>query len=396
MSEAPAPKPPLAGIRVLELGSSIAGPAATRLLADLGAEVFKVEPPGGEQLRTWGVPAPDGTSWWFKSHNRNKALLSFDLRNEADVATVRRVALACDVVLENFRPGWLAAKGLGAAELRALKPELVYISISGFGQDGPYADRPGYGNIAESMGGLRYISGDPDGPPMRTGVSIGDEIAGLYAVVGALAGLLARNRDGRGDTVDVSLTESCFSLLEATLPEYVQAGKVNRRMGNRYLRAAPSGVYPTSDGEWIAIGGNGQGIFRRLAEVMGSPGLADDPRFVTNQARVTNSVELDRLIENWTRSLTVEEAARRLTAQGVPAGPVMSIEQITRHPLFVERGSIASVPDDDGTPIATYRPVPRFSEHPQRLERAAGAVARDQDAVLERLGLLSQMAKNGG
>ena len=184
-------------------------------------------------------------------------------------------------------------------------------------------------------------------------------------------------------------------MLEATLPEFVHAGKVNRRMGNRYLRAAPSGVYPTSDGEWIAIGGNGQGIFRRLAEVMGSPGLADDPRFATNQARVANSVELDRLIEAWTRSLTLDEADRQLGAKGVPAGPVMSIEQIVRHPLFEERGSIASVPDENGTQVATYRPVPRFSEHPQRLERAAGAVARDQDEVLERLGLVHQMANKG-
>jgi formyl-CoA transferase len=381
------PPAPLAGIRVLELGSTVAGPAAGRLLGDLGAEVFKVEPPEGDQLRTWGELAPDGTSWWFKSHNRNKHLLSFDLRHTADAAVVRQIALACDVVLESFRPGWLDERGLGPQSLRRIKPELIFASISGYGQTGPYAKRPGYGNIAEAMGGLRAITGDAEGPPMRMGISIGDELAGLYTVVGILAALHARTRDGGGDTIDVALTESSFSLLEAILPEYGALGKVAARTGNRYLRAAPNSVYPTRDGEWLAIGANGQAIFRRFAAAMGRPALADDPRFATNQARIAHSAELDLIIEGWTRSLDRETAGAELAAAGVPAGPVMSIAAIAADAQFVAREAIRHIPDDDGTPVATYAPVPRFGEHPARLERAAGRIGRDQDFALDVLGI---------
>jgi crotonobetainyl-CoA:carnitine CoA-transferase CaiB-like acyl-CoA transferase len=385
--------PSLVGVKVLELGSSVAGPAAGRLLADLGADVYKIEPPEGDQLRTWGELAPDGTSWWFKSHNRNKHLLSFDLRKAEDVALVKRIALSCDVVLENFRPGWLESKGLGAESLRAQKPDLIYASISGFGQDGPYAARPGYGNIAESIGGLRYLTGDPEGPPVRLGISIGDELAGLYAVIGVLAALFARKRDGRGDAIDVSLAESCFSVLEATLPEFAHAGKVARRMGNRYIRAAPSGVYPTRDGGWIAIGGNSQGIFRRLTATIGAPELADDPKFATNQARMANAEELDVAIEAWTRVRDLGDAVALLVAADVPAGPVNSIADIVADPQFGARGAIASVAADDGTSVTTFGLVPRLREHPSRLDRAAGALDRDREAVLRELGLLEAAAK---
>lgn len=377
---------PLEGVRVLELGSTIAGPSAGRHLADLGAEVIKVEQPEGDQLRTWGELAPDGTSWWFKSHNRNKRLVTFDLRKPEDVETVRALALSCDVVMENFRPGWLEERGLGPATLRARKPDLIFVSISGYGQTGPYATRPGFGNIAEAMGGLRFITGEADGPPMRMGISIGDELAGLYAVIGVLAALRARSQDGRGDVVDVSLIESTFSLLEATLPEYVHCNRINERTGNRYLRAAPNSVYPTRDGAWLAIGGNSQSIFRRLATLIGKPELIDDPRFATNQARAANGPALDAIVADWTRTLDVEPANAALAAAGVPAGPVMSIAAIAADPQFQARGAIASVPDDDGTPVATYGPVPRFLEHPSRLERAAGRLGRDQDAVLDELG----------
>ena len=372
---------PLHGVRVLELGSTIAGPSAGRHLADLGAEVIKVEQPEGDQLRTWGELAHDGTSWWFKSHNRNKQLVTFDLRAPDDVATVRRLALSCDVVLENFRPGWLEERGLGPLALRAQKPELIYVSISGYGQTGPYANRPGYGNIAEAMGGLRYING----PPMRVGISIADELGGLYAVIGVLAALHARSRDGRGERVDVSLIESTFSLMQATLPEYVHCGRVTERTGNRYLRAAPNSVYPTRDGGWLAIGGNSQSIFRRLVTLMGTPEVADDPRFATNQTRAANAPELDALIAAWTKTLDLAEANGALAATGVPAGPVMSIEAIAADPHFRARGAVTSVPDDDGAAVATYGAVPRLSEHPLRLERAAGRLGRDQAAVLRAL-----------
>jgi formyl-CoA transferase len=376
----------LTGIRVLELGSTIAGPSAGRHLADLGAEVIKVEPPEGDQLRTWGELAPDGTSWWFKSHNRNKELVTFDLRQPDDIQTVRRLALACDVVLENFRPGWLEERGLGPIALRSAKPDLIYVSISGYGQTGPYAHRPGYGNIAESMGGLRYITGEADGPPMRTGISIGDELAGLHAVVGVLAALHARSRDGIGDVVDVSLVESTFSMLEATLPEYLHCNRINERTGNRYVRAAPNSVYPTRDGAWLAIGGNSQSIFRRLTALMGQPHLVDDPRFATNQARAANGPAIDAIVEAWTRAHDLESANAALAQAGVPAGPVMSIAAIAADPHFRARAAIAAVTDDNGEPIATYAPVPRLREHPSRLDRAAGRIGRDQDAVARALG----------
>lgn len=378
---------PLVGVRVLELGSTVAAPSAGRMLADLGATVYKVEPPEGDQLRTWGALAPDGTSWWFKSHNRNKQLLSFDLRVEQDAARVREIALACDVVLENFRPGWLAKSGLDAPSLRARKPQLVYASISGYGQDGPYAARPGYGNIAEAMGGLRYITGESDGPPMRMGISIGDELAGLHAVIGILAALRARDAGGGGDTIDVSLVESTFSLLEGALPEYVHTGAITGRTGNRFQRAAPSGVYPTRDGEWLAIGGNGQTIFRRLAELIGEPALAQDSRFATNQARVANGADLDERIATWTRARSLDEANTALNGAGVPAGPVLSVAQIAADPHMRARGAVAEVRDDDGQLIATYAPVPRLANHPSRLGRAGGAIGRDQREALRDLGL---------
>ncbi|TAM61904.1 CoA transferase [bacterium] len=384
------PRPPLAGIRVLELGSSVSGPFAGRLLADLGAEVFKVEPPGGEQLRTWGTPAPGGSSWWFKSHNRGKKFLAFDLRDPGAAQTVKAIALRCDVVLENFRPGRLAAWGLGYEQLRAEHPGLIYVSISGYGQDGPYADRAGYGNVAESMAGLRYVTGYPDRPPVRMGISLGDHVTALYAVVGTLAALQARERDGTGDFVDVALAESCFSLTEAALPEYVHAGIVRERGGNRYLRAAPSNVYVTSDGRWMAIGGNGQGIFRRLVEVMGRPELAGDPHFADNAARVANAAELDTIIEDWTR--TQESAALNglLAAAGVPAGLVMSIADIAHDPHFQARGMIASIEDEHGQAVATPGIVPKFRQHGANLTTAAGAVGRDTEAVLRELGLLQE------
>lgn len=377
------PRPCLDGIRVLELGSSIAGPAAAKHLADFGAEVIKVEPYNGDQLRSWGTLAPDGTSWWFKSLNRGKRLVTYDVRKEADAAEVRALALTCDVVIENFRPGWLAAFGLDAASLRARKPALVYVSISGYGQDGPYAQRPGYGAIAESLGGFRHITGEPDGPPLRLGVSTADELAALYAALATAAALRAREIDGRGDTIDVSLTESVFSLLEGVLPDFIHSGRIAGRVGNRLSTVAPSGVYRTADDRWIALAGNSQPIFRRLATVMGEPGLADDERFADNQARCKNVDELDARVGAWIRTLTLAEADRILGENDIPAGPILDIAQIVDHPQIRARGAVQMIPAADGTEVASYRPVPRFRERPMISGSAAGAIGRDQATVRE-------------
>ncbi|MEA2786642.1 MAG: formyl-CoA transferase [Candidatus Eremiobacteraeota bacterium] len=376
---------PLDGIRVLELGSSVAGPAAGRLLADLGAEVLKVEPGEGDGLRTWGAPAPDGTSWWFKSHNRNKRFLEFDLHDEADRATVREIALRCDVLIENFRPGRLEAWGLGYDSLRAQNPRLVYASISGYGQDGPYRDRAGFGNIAESMSGLRYVTGFPDRPPVRVGFSLADELAGLYCVAGVQAALLARERDGVGDYVDVSLLESSIALTQGILPEYDALGLVRERSGNLMGAAVPSNVFPTRDGKWIAIGANANSIFKRFAAVMGRPDLAAEPRFRGNRERSENAAELEELIAAWTRTLDAAEAARVLAGAGVPAGPISSIADVVADEQVRARGVVRHLPDDAGNQVATTAPVPRFRAHPTVSDHAARAIGADTTAVLAEL-----------
>jgi formyl-CoA transferase len=378
---------PLRGIRVLEVGSTVAAPSAGRLLADFGAEVIKVEPPDGDHLRTWGTLAPDGTSWWFKSHNRNKDFAVFDLHDPLDAERVRAIAMQCDVFLENFRPGKLDEWGLGYEQLSAERPDLVYVSISGYGQDGPYAGRPGFGNIAECMSGLRYVTGFPDRPPVRTGVSIGDEIAALYAVIGTLLALRAREVTGIGDRVDVSLVESSFSLMEAMLPEFVHGGTVTERSGNRYLRAGPSGTYRTRDDGWLSITGNSQSIFKRLAARIGRPELAGDPRFATNQGRMQHADELDTIIEAWASTHDLSAAIALLSEAGVPAGPVYSIADIVADPHLTARGAVASVADEDGTEVASYGLVPRLRNHPGRLSHAARAVGRDQAEVLRRFGI---------
>jgi formyl-CoA transferase len=314
-------------------------------------------------------------------------MLAFDLHEERDRKIVREIALRCDVVLENFRPGRLDAWGLGAADLRRERPDLIYVSISGYGQDGPYAQRAGFGNIAEAMGGLRYITGAPDGPPMRMGLSIGDELAGLYAAIGVLAALLGRQRDGKGDRVDVSLIESCFSLLEGILPEYKALGKIREREGNRITVTAPNSVYPTKDGKWFAIGANAPSVFRRFSALIGRPELADDPRFCDNRARTANVVELDGIVERWTRAHDAAEIAASLADAGVPAGPVYSIADICEDPQFRARGAIAEVRDTAGTAVATYGLVPRFAEHPTHLHHAAGRLGEDTQAVLRELGI---------
>jgi formyl-CoA transferase len=380
-------RPPLDGIRVLELGSSVAGPAAGRLLADLGAEVLKVESAEGDGLRTWGPPAPDGTSWWFKSHNRNKRFVQFDLHDQADRTTLREIALRCDVVLENFRPGRLAAWGLGYESLRAENPRIVYASISGYGQDGPYRERAGFGNIAESMSGLRHITGFPDRPPVRIGISLADELAALYCVVGIQSALLARERDGVGDYVDISLLESSIALTQGMLPEYDALGIVRERTGNSHAAVAPSNVYPTRDGRWIAIGANANSLFRRFVAAMGRPELADDPRYRGNRERTERGAEIDALVEQWTRTLDAAQAAAILADAGVPAGPVYSIADIVADEQVRARGVVRYLPDDAGNRVATTAPVPRFRAHPTVSDHAARAVGADTAAVLDELGI---------
>ncbi|HZW53038.1 MAG TPA: CoA transferase, partial [Candidatus Elarobacter sp.] len=326
-----------------------------------------------------------GTSWWFKSHNRNKRFVKFDLHDADDRKTVREIALRADVILENFRPGRMDDWGLGYESVRAENPRIVYASISGFGQDGPYRNRTGFGNIAESMSGLRYVTGYPDQPPVRIGISLADELAALYCVVGIQAALLARERDGVGDYVDVSLLESSIALTQGMLPEYDALGIVRERSGNSHNAVAPSNIYPTRDGKWIAIGANANSLFRRFVAAIGRPELADEPRYRGNRERTEHGAEIDALVAEWTRTLDAADAAKLLADAGVPAGPVYSIADIVADEQVRARGFVRHLADDAGNRVATTAPVPRFRAHPTVSDHAARAVGADTEAVLDEL-----------
>lgn len=381
---------PLSGVRVLELGSLIAGPFCTRILADFGAEVIKIEPPGqGDPLREWSLLTEHG-SLWSMVQSRNKRIVSIDLRREEGRALVRRLAAKCDVVIENFRPGRLESWGLGYERLASENPALVMVRISGFGQDGPYSQRPGFGNIAEAMGGIRYITGWPDRPPLRVGLSLADSIAALYATIGTLLALFEARESGRGQVVDVALTESVFSLLESILPEYGYDGRVRERTGNILNGAAPSNTYLTRDGRWLAIGANGDGIFRRFCAAMGRPELADDPRFASNQARRQNVEELDRLIGEWVAGQTLEEAMAALVEYEVPAGPVYSIADIAADPHYRARQMVLEILDERIGKILMPGVVPKLSRTPGGVRWAGAAVGAHTAEVLSSLLGLSE------
>jgi formyl-CoA transferase len=380
-------KRPLAGVRVLELGSFVAAPLAARMLADFGADVLKVEPPRrGDELRNWGtmVPTREGriSAWWL-SQARNKRLITLDLHTEEGQELALRLVEQVDIVIENFRPGRLEGWNLGYERMKAVNPRVILVRISGFGQTGPYRERAGYGNVAESMGGIRYVTGFPDRPPVRVGVSLGDALAAQQAVYGAVMALRVAERSGQGQVVDVAITEAVFGLTEAMLTEYTHAGVVRERMGNDMLRAAPSNIYQTKDGHWLAIGGNGENVFRRFARAMRRPDLPEDAHFKDNIARVNHHQELDQIIDAWVGSLTLTEAQDILDKAGVPAGPVMNIADIAADPQHQARGMIASIPDErmpDGY-VTMPGVLPRLTETPGAIRHTGGELGADNEAV---------------
>lgn len=340
---------PLRGLKVLELGHFIAGPFCTRLLGDLGAEVVKAEPPGqGDPFRGWGLKAGEQTlSWALQA--RNKKCITLNLKHAEGQALARRLVRWADVVVENFRPGQLEKWGLGFEAIQALNPRCILARISGYGQDGPYRDKPAFGAIGEALGGLRYLTGHPpevsDLPPVRTGVSLGDEVAALYAVNGILAAVYECHvaGTGRGRCIDIALYEAVFSLLESAISDYSHAGKIRQPTGAALSSAAPSNTYRTRDGAWLVIGGNSDLIFARLAALMGQPELARDPRFRGNAERVANMAELDRLIGAWTARFPADELDRMLEAAEVPAGRVYTIKDCAEDPHFQARGMLEAV-----------------------------------------------------
>ena len=387
----------LSGLRVLELGHFVAAPFCTRLLADLGADVIKIEPPGsGDPVRQWGMQV-DGHSPWWSLHGRNKRSVTLNLKHPKAAGLVLKMAAGCDALVENFRPGGLAKMGLGAEALRAARPDLVVAHISGFGQDGPYRDRAAFGVIGEAMGGLRYLTNHPPGgsdlPPVRVGVSIGDSLAGLYAAFGVMAALWQRDRkagDGRGRTLDVALTESVLSLMEGLLPEYGASGSVRQPTGSRIATAAPTSAYRTRDGKWVLIAANSDPLFARLAALIGQPGLAADPRFSGNPARVRNVEELDAIITAWTQGFDAAEVDARLTGADIPCTLVYTAAEVAADPQFRHRGMVQAVEDPLTGPLLHPGIVPRIPESPGAIRWPGPAVGAHTDEVLAELGLLPE------
>lgn len=394
----------LAGLRVLELGQLIAGPFAAAMLAGFGAEVIKIEPPGlGDPLRKWRK-LHDGTSLWWRSMARNKKSVVVDLRQEEGRWLIRNLVATgqIDILIENFRPGRMEQWGLGWDELHALDPRLIMVRISGYGQTGPRAKSPGFANIAEAVGGLRYLTGEPGRPPVRSGVSLGDTISGLHAAFGALTAVRARDGGpgqrgtGRGQLVDVALSESVFNMLESLLPEYSHFGHVRERSGSKLEGIVPTGTYPCAPGpageeRWIAIGANSDSMFVRLMRAIGRNDLADDPALRHNHGRVAQQAMLDQAIAAWTAKHTLEQALAALEAAEVAAGPIQSIADIADDPQFIARAMFERVQLPSGEHLQIPAIVPKLSATPGGTRWIGPAIGEHTDPVLrELLGLDEQ------
>jgi len=380
---------PLQGLRVLELGQLIAGPFAGKMLADFGADVIKVEPPGsGDPLRKWRM-LKDGTSVWWQVQSRNKRSVALDLRSAEGQELCGRLADEADVVIENFKPGTLEGWGLGYEALAARNPGLVMLRISGYGQDGPYADRPGFGVIAEAMGGLRHLSGEPGRLPVRVGVSIGDTLAALHGVIGVLLALYHRKASGeagRGQVVDVALYEAVFNCMESLLPEYSAFGAVREPAGSALPGIAPSNAYRCADGA-VLIGGNGDSIYRRLMDLIGRPDLRDAPDLASNDGRAKRAAELDAAIGAWTATRPLAEVLDGLTRARVPAGRIYTARDIAEDPHYRARGMIQRITTAEGHELDVPGVVPKLSATPGRLSTLAPALGLHTAQVLRELGI---------
>ncbi|WP_373946126.1 CaiB/BaiF CoA transferase family protein [Paracoccus marcusii] len=361
-----APFGPLQGLRVVEMGQLLAGPFVGSRCADFGAEVIKVEAPGsGDPIRSWGRLQHEGKTLWWPIMARNKKSVSINLRAAEGQELARSLIAQADVLIENFKPGTLERWGMSPEQLHALNHGLVIVRVSGFGQTGPYAARPGFASVGEAMSGLRYINGYPDMPPPRYGISLGDTLTALFAFEGMMMALYHRDRNGgRGQVVDAAITESCFAMLESTVTEYSKAGEVRQPSGTGLAKIAPSNIYPARDGTYVVIAANVDAMFRRLTQAMGQPHLADDPRFVTHIARGENAELLDSMIATWSASLDVADLTARLEQFGVVFGPINSIAEVVQDPHFRERGMVRDHHDDDFGTITVPGVFPVLSETP--------------------------------
>ncbi|MFP3341054.1 CoA transferase [Halomonas sp. SIMBA_159] len=378
---------PLDGLKVVELGQLIAGPFATKLLGEFGADVIKIEPPGtGDPLRKWRI-LEEGTSLWWHVQSRTKRSVTLDLRSQEGQDVVRRLAAEADVVVENFRPGTLENWGLGYEALAAINPKLIMVHVSGFGQTGPYRNKPGFGVIGEAMGGLRYLTGHAGEPSVRVGVSIGDSLSALYAVIGTLLALQERQRSGLGQEIDVALYESVFAMMESLLPEFDATGHVREPSGSALPGITPSNAYRTREGEYVLIAGNGDSIFKRLMGVIGREDLANHPAMAHNDGRSQHANEIDAAIEAWTQTRHRDDILSALDDARVPAGYPYTAADIANDPHYLAREMIQTVTRADGRPLKVPGVLPKLRATPGRLGQGGPQLGAHTDDVLEELGI---------
>lgn len=374
---------PLDGIRVIEVGQLLAGPFAGCMLAYFGAEVIKIEPPEGDPIRGWRV-LDNGTSLWWRSLGRNKKSISLDLKKPEGQTLARRLIDTADVVIENFRPGVMESWGLGPTAVKETNPGVIYARISGYGQTGPYANKPGFASVCEGISGFRYVNGFPGEAPVRPNLSIGDTIAGLHAALGIVLALLERQRSdsGAGQVVDVALYEAMFNLMEAVVPEFDGAGVIREPAGTTVTGIVPTNTYRCGNGKYVVIGGNGDSIFQRLMNVAGHPEMASDPRLADNAGRVQHEQEIDRALAAWCLSKNSEEILQLLEQARVPGGPIYNVADMLADPHFEERGLFERV-EIDGKPLKIPAVLPKLERTPGATDWPGGAIGSHTDEVLQ-------------
>ncbi|WP_348678107.1 CaiB/BaiF CoA transferase family protein [Alcanivorax profundi] len=381
---------PLEGVRVVELGQLLAGPFTGTLLAYFGADVVKVEPPGGDPIRGWRKLDDDGTSFWWRSLGRNKKSVTLDLKTDQGKALVRKMMSKADVVIENFRPGTMENWGLGPDSFSEDNPGLVYTRISGYGQTGPYASKPGYASVCEGIGGMRYVNGFPGERPVRPNLSLGDTIAALHAALGILLALFERQASDKGQVVDVALYESVFNLLEGVIPEFDGAGVIREPSGSTVTGIVPTNTYRCADRKFVVIGGNGDSIFKRLMVAAGRPDMAENPDMATNAGRVENEAAIDDALDSWCRSLPSDDILSILEDARVPSGPIYSVADMMQDPHFQARGLFQQV-EINGKPLKIPAITPRLVETPGETRWPGGDVgSHNQQILQEELGLSAE------
>ena len=378
---------PLAKLKVVEMGQLIAGPFAAKTLADFGADVIKIEPPKvGDALRKWRL-LKDGTSVWWQVQSRNKKSLSLDLRQAEAQDIVRTLVAEADILIENFRPGTLEGWGLDPDKLLELNPRLIILRISGYGQTGPYRDKPGFGVVAEAMGGLRHLTAEPGRVPVRVGISIGDTLASLHGVIGILLALQERHASGKGQIIDIALYEAVFNCMESLLPEYSAFGEVRQAAGSALPGIAPTNAYQCADGGYVLVAGNGDSIFKRLMTVIGRDDLGNDPQLENNDGRVKRVAELDQAIGEWTKTVSATKALEVLDSVAVPAGRIYTVSDIANDPHYKARENIQTIQMQDGSKLDVPGVIPKLSRTPGSIKTLAPDIGQNTDEILTSIGL---------